>query len=169
MPRLAGRLPFRIRRTRSDAYPCSYEEGKFFPYAGTCPLGRPATPRAAGCCGGSTALGIEWFGGGAHREFARHGWPAVPPGAGSAWRRMTAGHPPVRLDRDRQPYAKAAGHASTERNGGFVPRYYSATHIWASTTTTGTPLPHRVSIKTLAHKFGLLRRRWLFRYRSRCC
>jgi hypothetical protein len=52
--------------------------------------------------------------------------------------------PAVPLDRDRQPYARAAVHVSTERNRGFAPRYYSATHIWASTTNAGTLLPNRV-------------------------
>ena len=41
-------------------------------------------------------------------------------------------------DSDRQPYARAAGHVSTERTGGFAACYYSATQIWASTTSAGT-------------------------------
>jgi hypothetical protein len=40
-------------------------------------------------------------------------------------------------------YAKAAGHFSDGTNGGFAPRYYNATHIWASTITAGTLLPKR--------------------------
>src|SRR4051812_27051617 len=73
-----------------DQAPARVRMGKASPFhTPDCPLGRPANTPGGGLLGRSrpTAVGIEWFGGGAYREFARHGWPAVPPGAGSAWRR----------------------------------------------------------------------------------
>jgi hypothetical protein len=143
---MAGRLRFRIRRTRPGAHSCSYEEGKFFYTPGLALLGLPATPGAR--CGGQTAVGIEWFGA------ARIGnlLPRVAGGSSRSGEERLAAYdrrPPrrgvsSRSDSGRQPYARAAGHVSTERNGGFAPRYCSATHIWASTTTTGTLLPNRV-------------------------
>ena len=137
------RADCRIRRTRSGADSCSYEEDKFLNTPGLELLGLPATPgvglwRADRCR-------IEWFGRGAATGNCSLGWPAVPPAAGSSLGCTTVGHPcrgvSSRSESDRQPIRQGLPATSgTERGGGFAPRYYNATHIWASTTRTETLL-----------------------------
>ena len=148
MGQLLGILPFRIRRTRSGAHSCSYEEGEFLNTPGLALLGLPATPgvglwRADRCR-------IEWFGA------ARNGnvLPRVAGGPSSSGEQRLAAYdcrppPPRSLIEVRQatdsPYAtgcRPRQHGT--KGGGFAPRYYSATHIWASTTRTETLLPNRV-------------------------
>ena len=149
IPTVAGRLPFRIRRTKSGAHSCSFEEGKFLNTPGLELLGLPATPgvglwRADRCR-------IEWF------DAARN-WNVLPRVAGgpssSKEQRLAAydcRHPPPPASHRGQtatdsPYAtgcRPRQHGT--KGGGFAPRYHSATHIWASTTRTETlpPKPRR--------------------------
>ena len=145
---VAGRLPFRIRRTRSGAHSCSYEEGEFLNTPGLALLGRPAT---VGSRWRADRCRIEWFGAARNGNVLPRvaGGPSKQLGS-SAWRRTPAGHPPPRsLIEVRQatdsPYAtgcRPRQHGT--KGGGFAPRYYSATHIWASTTRTETLPPNRV-------------------------
>ena len=105
MGQLLGILLFRIRRTRSGAHSCSYEEGEFLNTPGLALLGRPAT---VGSRWRADRCRIEWFGA------ARNGnvLPRVAGGPASsagerAWRRTTAGHPRAESHQgqtsDRQP------------------------------------------------------------------
>ena len=56
-----------------------------------------------------------------------------------------AAEPNSTSDSGRQPYAKGCRpRQHGTKGGGFAPRYYSATHIWASTTRTETLPPNRV-------------------------
>jgi hypothetical protein len=118
IPTVAGRLPFRIRRTKSGAHSCSFEEGKFLNTPGLELLGLPATPgvglwRADRCR-------IEWF------DAARNGnvLPRVAGGPSSSKEQRLAAydcrHPPPRslIEVRQRPTAhtpRAAGHVSTER------------------------------------------------------
>src|SRR5262249_15317564 len=44
-------------------------------------------------------------------------------------------------DRGRQPYTRLPATSANGATGGVAPGYYSATHIWASATISGTVLP----------------------------
>src|SRR5262245_59505624 len=59
----------------------------------------------------------------------------------------TVGLPPRGAQRghtgDRQPIRQSCRPRQHGTNGGFAPRDYNATHIWASTITAGTLLPKR--------------------------
>jgi hypothetical protein len=123
---------------------CSYEEGKFLLYAGLALLGQPATPGRGLWRADRCRVGLARRGSG----ICTLGWPEVPPGAGerlAAYDRRPphcGAHRGQTVTDSHTPELPAT--SARNETGRVVPHYYSATHIWASTTDHWTLLPHRV-------------------------